>query len=115
MLERIRFMKVNRYKKFEYTPRYYDERKERIQMMQESYNKLGQQTPTEQQAYLRDRMRNAWQQNKSYSKQTRSANIRLIVILFALLFAVYYIFGSVDSFTAEVIDLETYVEPQTRN
>ena len=33
MLERIKFMKVNSHKKYGYVPRYYNERKERLNAM----------------------------------------------------------------------------------
>ncbi|HZH86270.1 MAG TPA: hypothetical protein VFD77_03065 [Brumimicrobium sp.] len=104
-------MKVNTNKRFEYTPRYYDARKERIRMMQKAYSENEKQTPTEQQAHLRDKMQSAWQYEKSYTKQSRSANIRLIIILIALLMATYFILDSVDMFAADVIDLETLVKP----
>lgn len=106
MLERIRFMKVNRNKRFDYTPRYYDARKERIRLMQKAYSAEENATLTEQQARLRDKMHNAWQSEKSYSHQSRAANIRLVIILVALLFATYFILDYVDIFAAEVIDLE---------
>lgn len=107
MLERIKFMKVNKTKQFDYTPRYYDARKERIRNMQKAYDEDSESTPTEQQARLREKMQSAWNIESSYTKQSRSANIRLIIILAALLVATYFILDYVDIFAAEVIDLET--------
>ncbi len=106
MLERIKFMKVNKTKQFDYTPRYYDARKERIQNMQKAYDEESDSTPTEQQARLREKMHSAWNIETNYTKQSRSANIRLIIILAALLLATYFILDYVDIFAAEVIDLE---------
>lgn len=106
MLERIRFMKVNTNKRFDYTPRYYDARKERIKMMQKAYSKEENSTLTEQQAHLRDKMHSAWQFEKSYTQQSKAANIRLIIILVALLLATYFILDYVDIFAAEVTDLD---------
>lgn len=115
MLERIRFMKVNTNKRFDYTPRYYDARKERIRMMQRFYSENENVSITDQQAHLRDKMQSAWQYEKSYTKQSRSANIRLIIILIALLLATYFILDSVDMFAAEVIDLDKGINTQIRN
>ncbi|HLV42966.1 MAG TPA: hypothetical protein VKY37_11855 [Brumimicrobium sp.] len=98
-------MKVNKNKRFDFTPRFYDERKERIQSIQKAYSDENS-TTTEQQARLRDKMHTAWQVEKSYGKQSRSANIRLIIILVALLLGTYFILDYVDIFAAEVIDLE---------
>ncbi|RFC54763.1 hypothetical protein DXU93_07190 [Brumimicrobium aurantiacum] len=106
MLERIKFMKVNKTKQFDYTPRYYDARKERIQNMRKAYDAEANATPTEQQLRLREKMQNAWSIESSYTKQSRSANIRLIIILAILLLATYFILDYVDIFTAEIIDLE---------
>ena len=106
MLERIKFMKVNRHKRFDYTPRYYDERKERIKKMQKAYSEEDNLTITEQEARLRDKMHSAWQFEKSYTQQSKAANIRLIIILVVLLLATYFILDYVDMFAAEVIDLE---------
>ncbi|HTO38768.1 MAG TPA: hypothetical protein VL021_10115 [Brumimicrobium sp.] len=106
ILERIRFMKVNKHKRFEFTPRYYDERKDRIQKIRDSYSDAEGKTPTEQEAQMRERMQSAWNSEKSYSNQARIANVRVILILVALLFATYMILGYVDTFAAEVIDLD---------
>lgn len=106
MLERIKFMKVNSNKQFDYTPRYYDARKERIDNMRKAYDNDSDSTTTEQQARLREKMQSSWNIESSYTKQSRSANIRLVIILAALLLATYFILDYVDIFTAEVIDLE---------
>lgn len=106
MLERIKFMKVNRVRRFDYTPRYYDERKERIENMKKAYAEDVDSNKTEQQARLRERMQHSWNLESSHTQQSRSANIRLILILAALLLATYFILDYVDIFTAEVIDLE---------
>lgn len=99
-------MKVNRHRRFDYTPRYYDARKERIKMIQKAYSEEEKLTITEQEARLRDKMHSAWQFEKSYTKQSKAANIRLIIILVALLLATYFILDYVDMFADEVIDLE---------
>lgn len=107
ILERIRFMKVNKRKSFSYTPRYYDERKERIQKIKDSYKDDADvdSSTVNRQAQLREKLQTSWQLNKTYSKKTRAANIRLILIFAALLLGAYYILGYVDIFTAEIIDL----------
>lgn len=106
MLERIKFMKVNTVRRFDYTPRYYDERKERIENMKKAHSEDADANSTEQQARLRERMQNAWNLESSHTQQSRAANIRLIIILAALLLATYFILDYVDIFAAEVIDLE---------
>ncbi|HLW40326.1 MAG TPA: hypothetical protein VKX31_08045 [Brumimicrobium sp.] len=106
ILQRIRFMKVNRNKRFDYTPRYYDERKERIEKIREMYAETDKNDSTERQTQIRDRIQSAWHSQKSYSKQARFANVRLIVILVALIIAATVLLGYVDIFAGEVIDLD---------
>ncbi|MBW7867242.1 MAG: hypothetical protein H3C31_02830 [Brumimicrobium sp.] len=105
MLERIRFMKVNKNKRFEYTPRYYDERKERIEHLKKLYDEDSSDTQVKRDE-LRSQMQQAWR-GKTYEKQKNAANIRLIVILAVILVIVYYIFGYVDTFSAEVTNIDT--------
>ncbi|MFA5573890.1 MAG: hypothetical protein WC994_02420 [Brumimicrobium sp.] len=106
ILERIRFMKVNKHKTFNYTPRYYDERKEKIQKIKEKYKNLEDISGEERKSILRENIRSSWSEaHSAQSKSSKSANIRLIIILLGLLLLASYILGYVDMFTAEVIDL----------
>lgn len=103
IFERIRFMKVNRHKRFNFTPRFYDERKERIKKLKEAYN--GNSSSKEQQLLLRERIQSSWRGDKSYSKKTKAANLRLIIILAILVLIAYLILGNVNIFTSKVIDI----------
>lgn len=105
ILERIRFMKVNRHKKFNFTPRFYDERKDRIRKLKEVYSDSSKLTPDEKQLQLRERIQSNWKANKTYSQKSKSANLRLIIILAILLLVAYLILGNVDLFTSKVIDI----------
>jgi hypothetical protein len=109
MLERIRFMKVNRNKQFDYTPRYYDERKERLNKLVDRYKKEDKNLDTssaEYRAKIKQRIEQNWELNSATSSQSRAANVRLILILGALLLAAYYVLDYVSLFSAEVITLE---------
>ena len=107
MLERIKFMKVNRHKRFDYTPRYYDERKERLEKIKSRYASNDETITNEE---IRERMRQKieenWNNNAQGGVQSRAANLRLIVILVALLAAAYFFLDYVEIFTAEVTVLE---------
>lgn len=105
ILERIRFMKVNRHRKFNFKPRFYDERKERIEKLKEAYSDNSNSTPEERELQLRERIQTNWKANKSYSNKTRASNLRLIIILAALILVAYLILGNVDLFTSKVIDI----------
>lgn len=109
MLERIRFMKVNRNKRFDYTPRYYDERKERLNKLINTYKQSEDELDTssaEYRAKIKQRIEQNWELNSATSTQSRAANIRLILILGALLLGAYYVLDYVSLFSAEVTTLE---------
>lgn len=107
MLERIKFMKVNRNKRFEYTPRFYDERKERLQKMREAYSDDSEADDAQRREKLRENMKHSWGLESAHTQQSRAANIRLIIILAALLFGTYFILDYVDIFAAEITNIET--------
>ena len=106
MLERIKFMKVNKNKRFDYTPRFYDERKERLNKMREAYSDEGEADTAQRRERLRDNMQTSWGLESARSTQSRAANVRLIIILAALLLGTYFILDYVEIFTAEVIEIE---------
>lgn len=107
MLERIKFMKVNKNKRFDYTPRYYNERKERIEKMKAAYSDEGDTDTVQRRERMRDNMQTSWGLESAHTQQSRAANIRLIIILAALLVATYFILDYVDIFAAEVTNIES--------
>lgn len=110
MLERIRFIKVNRHKNYDYTPMYYDERKEKLKAMVSSYEdkegKSEEQINVESKERMRLRLQNSWSAQAEYKNKSRAANLRLIVILIALIVIVYVIFGVVDTYSSDVTIVE---------
>ena len=108
MLERIQFIKVNRHKKYNYSPRYYDERKERLERLIEKYEEKEDvdKQSAEYRARMKQRIEQSWEMNSASASSARSANVRLIIILAALLLLTYFILDYVDIFSAEVINLD---------
>lgn len=108
MLERIKFMKVNSHKKYGYVPRYYNERKERLNAMISQYEDDGRYEPdsAEYRARMKQRMERSWNLNTEHAAQSRSANIRLIIILAALIAVTYFIFDYVDMFSADIVSID---------
>jgi hypothetical protein len=76
---------------FDYKPRYYDERKERLQKLEEKYhgNKSNDDVPKIR--ISKNSLRNDWVKNKR-SATDRSTNLRLAVILAILVGLVAYFF-----------------------
>ncbi len=103
MLERIKFIKVNQHKQYQYIPRYYDERKERITALKARYS---EKTTDEVDAIthreqLRQRIAENWDSQSSSAGST-SANLRLIFILILLLAGAYFVLDYMELFTGEV-------------
>ncbi len=84
------FFKLNRNKKFSYTPRYYDERKERLENLKKQYGE--EETTAEQ------RIRGKFKRPR---KQTMpgifsGATLRTFLILGILVLVVYYLLRKYD-------------------
>ncbi len=80
------FFKQNKNKQYNYTPRYYDERKERLDNLKRKYGKLDEESG--EKVYRRTNFRDDWKQN-SKIKTNQNTRIRLFVILIILLLAAY--------------------------
>ncbi|HCQ30637.1 MAG TPA: hypothetical protein DIU39_10145 [Flavobacteriales bacterium] len=84
------FIKQKKPNKFEFRPRYYDAKKEKMQERRERISaELGLQEGkrlSENKELYRQRLRESWQRSNQRAKQTHQSSIRIIVILFMLLF-----------------------------
>ena len=76
---------------FDYKPRYYDERKERLQQLEEKYKKGDHHEDTPSIRLTKNNLKNNWVKNKR-SATDRSSNIRLALIIAILVGIVAYIF-----------------------
>ena len=99
---KIRFLKNTlQNRRFEYTPRYYDERKEALEQKRMYYKKMstGELSDDERITSLRDNLRGEFSRGQYRQGQNRSANMRvllLIVIIVALGYFVLYGLEDVD-------------------
>ena len=77
---------------FDYKPRYYDERKERLQKLEEKYHgNKGIDDEVPKIRISKNSLKNDWVKNKR-SATDRSSNIRLAIILAILVGLVAYFF-----------------------
>ncbi|MDN3644263.1 hypothetical protein QWY87_16230 [Lutimonas halocynthiae] len=77
---------------FNYQPRYYDERKERLEMLKEKY-KNGDSTLTDipKISLSKDQLKSSWQRHKKMSSN-RAVNKRLAIIITILVGILAYLF-----------------------
>lgn len=89
----ISFIKLPRYKRFEYTPRYWDPEKEkREERIREIKREMGVEIPFDSNRTTTIRRGSFRQRQKQKAKASRASNIRLMVILAALFLIAYLIF-----------------------
>ena len=78
---------------FNYKPRYYDERKERLRNLEKKYrNPDGSDTEISKISLSKNNLRNDWVKNKR-SATDRSTNLRLAIIIAILVGIAAYILG----------------------
>lgn len=96
---KIRFLNKNiENKTFDYSPRYYDERKERLDKKKELYRRMqsGELTDIEKREMMRDQMRDKWSRTHYRKSQQKSSNIRVLVLILILIALGYFVFNGVD-------------------
>ena len=77
---------------YDYKPRYYDERKERLEQLKEKYkNKDHSTSDIPKLSLSKDQLRSSWTRHKKVSPN-RSVNIRLAIIIAILVGLVAYFF-----------------------
>lgn len=85
-------------KRFDYTPRYYDDRKEAIERKKAYYEKLktGELTDEERRLMFRESVKGELSRGQYRQGQNRSANIRVFLLLIVLIALGYFIFNGLD-------------------
>lgn len=77
---------------FDYKPRYYDERKERLKKLKEKYEKKeGTSEDIPKITITKDQLRSSWHRHKKTSSN-RAVNIRLAIIITILVGILAYLF-----------------------
>ena len=76
---------------FDYKPRYYDERKERIDNLKKKYSENGSEEDTTRIKFSKNNLRSEWVKNKEHASN-RATTIRLAVIITILVGLATYIF-----------------------
>ncbi len=75
---------------FDYKPRFFDERKERIEKLEEKYHKKTTKNKTSKVTLSRTNLKNEWKRNKHVAHD-KKINRRLVIIITALVGIVAYV------------------------
>ncbi len=94
-------------KRFHYNTRYYDERKEALDQKREYYDKArnGELSDDERRSMFRSNLNSELSRGEYRQSQNRSANIRVLVLIGALLALGYFIFNGVGKVDTVVNNL----------
>lgn len=97
----MRFRFLNRTienRQFDYTPMYYDARKEQLNKKREFYRKVesGELTIEERKSLLRENFRNEFSRSNYRKNANRASNIRILILIAVLLALGYFVFNGVD-------------------
>ncbi|MBU2929515.1 hypothetical protein [Winogradskyella psychrotolerans] len=87
------FFKQNKNKRYNYTPRYYDERKERMDNLKKKHGLI--EDDGDGKRFHRTNFRDEWNQN-SKIQSDKNTRIRLLVIVAFLLLAAYVTLSYID-------------------
>lgn len=95
------FKLPNKYKKFEFTPRYYDERKERLDKKLKEYDSVNtaEAESKRREIKFRAETKKSWM-DSDFSRANKRANFRLVLILIIVLIGVYFLFQYLDGLEA---------------
>lgn len=90
--------KVTQPKQFQFTPRFYDERKERLELKKAQFDALKQKdmSPDERKEVLRQAMQESWSRTQNSAHIRKSYNIRILLLILFLLGLGYFIFNGLD-------------------
>jgi|TARA_R110000737_G_scaffold161270_1_gene189138 sensor domain CHASE-containing protein len=85
-------------KRFDYSPMYYDERKERLELKKKEFDKLSDESLSseERKSILRSNMQQTWVRSQQAQKQKHSSNLRVLILIGVLLALGYFIFNGVN-------------------
>ncbi|MCH2235007.1 MAG: hypothetical protein MK078_12210 [Crocinitomicaceae bacterium] len=92
------FKLPNKHKRFEYTPRYYDERKEALEKKIKQYNTEAvaeDEVKMRREVNFRENVSDRWS-NSEFRRKNKRANLRLLIILVAVLGVFYVLFTQID-------------------
>lgn len=85
-------------RRFDYTPMYYDERKESLDRRKKQYKKLQEKgmSDDERTEFFKDNLRKEWSRTNVRSEGYRSANIRTLLLIVLIVGLGYLIFNGLD-------------------
>jgi hypothetical protein len=88
------FTKVNQHKSFSFNPRYYDERKERLDAIVKKQKEVQAENgfSLSRKEQLKDEISKTWGRKNSRVAQKKKSNTRIVVIVLLIIILGYFVF-----------------------
>ncbi|HBW85942.1 MAG TPA: hypothetical protein DEF82_04130 [Crocinitomicaceae bacterium] len=99
------FNTPSRYKRFSFYTRFYDERKERLELKKKQYEDLENATEEERKAIFREQMRDSWAMGKEREGAKLQSNIRILILIAVILILGYFVFNGLEQIESVVFRL----------
>ena len=99
--------KTYRNRQFDYSPMYYDERKERLKAKKKQFDALesGEITDEERRSMFRDNIRGEWSRSETRKKARSTSNLRIVMLVVLILALGYFMFFGIDQVDTVVKNL----------
>jgi hypothetical protein len=96
-LRNFSFGKINTNRRYDFQPRYYDERKEKLRARIRKFENEEQAMENAERLELfKDRIADSWVRDENYRKTIIQSNMRLLIILGVILALAYFFFVGLD-------------------
>lgn len=99
------FNTPSRYKRFSFYTRFYDERKERLELKKKQYEDLENATEEERKAIFKEQMRDSWALGRRREKANLQSNTRIFVLISIILILGYFVFNGLEEVESVIFRL----------
>ncbi|HIP31216.1 MAG TPA: hypothetical protein EYG86_00495 [Crocinitomicaceae bacterium] len=96
---KIRFLnKTVSHQRYQYNPRYYDERKERLRAKKKQYEELEKSDVSDdrRKEIFKENLQGEWSRAQHRQNTNRTSNFRVMLLIVIILVLGYFIFNGVD-------------------
>ncbi|MBL1279165.1 MAG: hypothetical protein COA33_002790 [Fluviicola sp.] len=96
---KIRFLnKTIAHQRYQYNPRYYDERKERLAAKKKQYEELDSSNMSNERRkeIFKENIKGEWNRAQYRQSQNRTSNYRILLLILIILVLGYFVFNGVD-------------------
>ena len=89
-------------KKFRYSPLFYNERKENLEIKKSYYTKLKNNNINKENQFLRDAIKRNWNNKQTRKRSNTNYNIRILSLIIILLGLGYFIFNGIGNINSVI-------------